>query len=174
MDDLRAAPVSELQEFFNTYYLPNNAVLVIAGDIDVDAATGDGEEVFRVDPPRPRGHGGSRRRSRSRRKRATATVDYRVPLPAVMVGYHLPPYRSDDQYALSILATILGDGRSSRLDRLLVNTDNPQCRRASPPITCRWKTAASSASMPRHAGQGPRRAWRRCSSRPWPTCSRRA
>src|SRR5829696_1649774 len=37
MEHLRAAAVNELQDFFNTYYLPNNAVLVVAGDIDVDA-----------------------------------------------------------------------------------------------------------------------------------------
>src|SRR3954470_3196623 len=38
MDHLKAAEVAELQDFFNTYYLPNNATLIIAGDIDVDAA----------------------------------------------------------------------------------------------------------------------------------------
>src|SRR5205085_4188276 len=37
MDQLRAARVNELQDFFNTYYLPNNAVLVVAGDIDTAA-----------------------------------------------------------------------------------------------------------------------------------------
>ncbi len=126
MDDLRRAPVSELQEFFNTYYLPNNAVLVVSGDIDVDAARAmvrryfawipRGPDVPRIAPAEP-----------EQTQARQATVNYRVPLPAVVVGYHLPPYRSDDQYALSILATILGDGRASRLDRLLVNNDNPQC-----------------------------------------------
>jgi zinc protease len=126
MDDLRRAPVSELQEFFNTYYLPNNAVLVVSGDIDVDAARAmvkkyfgwipRGPDVPRIAPAEPT-------QTESRR----ATVNSPVPLAAVVVGYHLPPYRSDDQYALSILASILGDGRASRLDRLLVNNDKPQC-----------------------------------------------
>jgi zinc protease len=126
MDDLRRAPVSDLQEFFNTYYLPNNAVLVVSGDIDVDAARAMVKKYFGWvprGPDAPRIAPAEPEQTQARQ----ATVNYRVPLAAVVVGYHLPPYRSDDQYALSILATILGDGRASRLDRLLVNNDNPQC-----------------------------------------------
>ncbi len=81
MDHLRAARVSELQDFFNTYYLPNNATLVIAGDIDIDAARGDGEEIFRLDS---RGSGGTSARSPPSRNRPQARrseVAYRVPLP---------------------------------------------------------------------------------------------
>jgi zinc protease len=56
-----------------------------------------------------------------------AVVPQRVPLPAILIGYKTPAYRSDDHYALSLLATILGDGRSSRLDRLLVTGPTPTC-----------------------------------------------
>src|SRR5215213_4570594 len=59
-----------------------------------------------------------------------AMMNDRVPLPAVMVGYHLPPYQSDDHYGLALLATILGDGDSSRLDRLLVHGEKPLAVRA--------------------------------------------
>ena len=81
MSHLAAAPVSELQEFFNTYYLPNNAVLVVAGDIDVDAAKKmvhryyawipKGPEVKRAIPQEP-----------TQTEAREATVAYRVPLPA--------------------------------------------------------------------------------------------
>ncbi|HZN64765.1 MAG TPA: pitrilysin family protein, partial [Tepidisphaeraceae bacterium] len=124
MEHLRNAAVSELQAFFNTYYLPNNATLVIAGDIDIEATRElvrkyfgwipKGPEVRRQIPQEP-GQTESR----------TVTVDHRVALPAVMVAWKLPPYRSDDHYALSLLSTILGGGNSSRLDRLLVHGERP-------------------------------------------------
>ncbi len=129
MDHLLAAPVSELQEFFNTYYVPNNAVLVIAGDIDVDSAKGlvqkyfgwiprgaDVPRVAKAEPPQtePR----------------TARVPDHVPLTAVVVGWHVPEYRSGDNYPLAVLSGILGDGNSSRLNKLLVNGAHPMCIQA--------------------------------------------
>jgi zinc protease len=126
MDQLKQSRVEELQDFFNTYYLPNNALLVIAGDIDVDAAKAlvhkyfgwipPGPPIVRLAEPEP---------AQTQPRRA---VDPEVvPLPAVVVGWHLPPYRSDDLYALNVLDSILGDGDSSRLKRLLVHSEKPLC-----------------------------------------------
>ena len=50
-----------------------------------------------------------------------------MPLTVIMIGYHMPPYTSDDHYALSVLSTIMGPGDSSRLNRLLVNSEKPLC-----------------------------------------------
>ena len=125
MDHLRAAEVAELQEFFNTYYLPNNAILVIAGDIDVAKAKAlvkryygwipAGPEPKREIPKEP-----------EQTKAKQVTVDYRVPLPAIMTGWQLPPYTSDDHHALGLLSVILSGGRSARLDQMLVYGPNPQ------------------------------------------------
>lgn len=130
MDHLRAAQVSELQDFFNTYYLPNNAVLVVAGDIEVPAAQKlvqkyfgwipRGPDVKREIPVEP-----------AQTDPRQTTVPQRVPLAAIMIGYHTPPYASDDHYPLDLLGTILGGGRSSRLERLLVNSEQPSCVNAS-------------------------------------------
>ncbi len=130
MQHLQAAHVEELQDFFNTYYVPNNAVLVIAGDIDVEQAKGwvhrfygwipKGGEVPRVAKAEP----GQTQVRRLEEPRA-------VPLPAVVSGYHIPPYKSDDLYALQALSDILGSGSSSRLERLLVNGENPLCSNVS-------------------------------------------
>ncbi len=124
MDHLRAAPVNELQEFFNLYYVPNNAVLVITGDIDVARAKEmvrkyfgwipEGPKVKRAIPTEPE-------QTEARR----LISPQRVPLPAVMIGFQLPPYNDPDNDVLDVLATILGDGSSSRLDRRLVNNDSP-------------------------------------------------
>ncbi len=130
MQHLLAAPVSELQDFYNTYYVPNNAVLVISGDIDVDSAKQmvqkyfawipRGADIHRVAEPEP-----------PQTQPRSATMPDRVPLADVVIGWHIPPYKSDDQYALSVLGTVLGDGDSSRLHKLLVSNDHPLCVDAS-------------------------------------------
>jgi zinc protease len=131
MQHLLAAPVSELQEFFNTYYVPNNAVLVISGDFDVDAAK---QMVHRYFDWIPAGDPIVRRAETEpvqTEPRSATVPDRLAPLTAVILGYHIPPYKSDDQYALSVLSVILGEGSSSRLNRLLVSSDNPLCFEAS-------------------------------------------
>ncbi|MGE5610318.1 MAG: M16 family metallopeptidase, partial [Bacillota bacterium] len=126
MDHLRAAHVQELQDFFNTYYIPNNAVLVIAGDFDAAAARNLVKKYFAWIPRGP-----EIQRHIPKEPAQTAAVRaekaQRVPLAKVLIGYKVPPYRSDDHYTLSLLSTILGGGSSSRLDSLLVNGNNPLC-----------------------------------------------
>lgn len=131
MQHLLAAPVSELQDFFNTYYVPNNAVLVIAGDIDVEAAK---KMVHRYFDWIPRGgeiHRLAEAEPVQTQLRSATIPDRLAPLTEVVLGYHIPPYRSDDQYALTVLSVILGDGSSSRLSRLLVTGEKPLCLDAS-------------------------------------------
>lgn len=121
MDHLRESTVAELQEFFNTYYVPNNACLIIAGDIDVARTMWmvrryfgwipRGADVPRAIPAEPE-------QTEERRM-----VVYRrtVPVPIVLMGFKTTDYRSADHDALDALASILGTGRTSRLSRLLVN-----------------------------------------------------
>ena len=126
MDQLRAASAGELQEFFNRYYVPNNAVLVIAGDIDVEVAKKLARKYFGWLPKGAevkREIAGEPAQTAGRRQE----VGKAVPLARIMVGYKTPAYRSDERNALSLLATIMGGGRSGRLDNLLVNGANPVC-----------------------------------------------
>jgi zinc protease len=126
MEHLQAAAVSELQDFFNTYYVPNNAILVIAGDFQPDEAKKlvrkyyawipRGKPVNREIPTEP---------EQTEMRRAVSPQ--RVPLPALTIGFKTPSYKSDDHYALALLSTILADGRSSRLDRLLIGSEKPLC-----------------------------------------------
>ena len=124
MQHLRQAEVAELQDFFNTYYVPNNATLIVAGDIDIPQTK---QWVRRYYGWIPRGGDVPRNIPAEPEQAAPVekTVQYRVPLPMVSIGYKLPGWRSDDHYPLSLLATILGGGSSSRLDRLLVHGQNP-------------------------------------------------
>jgi len=126
MDNLRAAQAAELQDFFNRYYIPNNAILVIAGDIDVPAAKAFVKKYYAwiprgqdVKPDLP-----AEPQQKDARK---VDVKYRVPLARIMIGFQAVPYKSDDNYPLQLLGTILGGGRSSRLDRTLVYGAKPVC-----------------------------------------------
>src|SRR5688572_419497 len=102
MEHLRQAAVDELQQFFNTYYVPNNAVLVVSGDIDVNQVKQwvrkyygwipKGSQPTRLAPREPEQTEGRR-----------AVIPSNVPLPAVVVGVRSAPYASDDAYALALL-----------------------------------------------------------------------
>src|SRR3954471_3676978 len=130
MEHLKAAAVNELQDFFNTYYIPNNAILVVAGDIDVPKTK---EWVKRYYGWIPKGPGDIKRlspREPEQTEGKRAVVPANVPLPAVLVGVRIPPYKSDEQYAFSVVGEILGSGGSSRLNRRLVTGDNPLCTEA--------------------------------------------
>ena len=124
MEHLRQAEVAELQDFFNTYYVPNNATLIIAGDFDVPKAK---EWVKKYYAWIPRGGDVPRNipAEPEQVRIMDKAVQYRVPLPMATIGYKLPGWRSDDHYALQLLADVLGAGDSSRLDRLLVHGQNP-------------------------------------------------
>ena len=126
MNNLRSAQAAELQDFFNRYYVPNNAVLVIAGDIDTGRAKAlvrtyfgwvpRGEKFERDIPAEPEPDGPRQR-----------TLTVQAPLAKIMIGYPSAPEASDDTYALALLASVLSGGRSARLDRTLVYGPEPMC-----------------------------------------------
>jgi len=131
MDELRQSTVAELQEFWNTYYIPNNACLVIAGDIDV-AKTKEmvhrffawiprGPEIKRLTEPEPQ----------QTDTRRLEVYKRDIPIPITIIGFKTGTYDSPDTVALEVLASVVGGGRSSRLSRLLVTGDNPQCIQAN-------------------------------------------
>jgi zinc protease len=126
MDQLRMAKSSELQEFFNKYYVPNNACLIIAGDID-PAQTKDW--VHQYFGWIPKGPDIVRDIAQEPDQTATRhlTVKKFVPLPRIVMGYKTTTYTSDDHYALSLLGDILGGGRTSRLEKELVDSETPLC-----------------------------------------------
>ncbi len=131
MQQLLAAPAADLQQFFNTYYVPNNAVLVVAGDVDVPAARKLVNQYFAWIPAgAPVAHPHTDEPPQTQ-ARAVQTPDRLARLTAVVAAYHIPPYKSDEQYALSVLSAILGEGASSRIERALVNNKTPLCAGAS-------------------------------------------
>jgi len=120
MQDLDDAPLEAVQQFFETYYKPNNAVLSIAGDFDPDEAMAMAREYFgdiesaAVPPYEP-----SELEAQTA-ERTEVMTDRLADLPAFHVAYHIPESRTEDHYALEVLSLILGDGDSSRLYQELV------------------------------------------------------
>jgi len=120
MTDLDSAKVGDVQAFFDRYYAPNNATLVIVGDFDPAEARQLIRQYF-GDVPRGReppavscGH----EFAPSARRRVWE--DEHANLPAVIIAYRTPGHRDPDTPALALLGTILGGGESSRLNRALV------------------------------------------------------
>jgi len=129
MEQLAESKTSELQDFFNTYYVPNNAILLVSGDIDIAKTK---EWVKRYFGWIPQGAKPARLAPREpeQTEGRTAIVPAAVPLPAVVVGTRIGPWASEDQYALGLLSEILGGGASSRLSRRLVNSPDALCAEA--------------------------------------------
>jgi zinc protease len=117
MKDLLDAPIEAVQEFFATWYCPNNAVLSICGEIDPA-----GVQLVRqhFGPIAPRGAAFTNRPGATDRRARGADHDRYADLPAFHIAYHIPPNREGDHYALEMLGIVLGDGESSRLYQELV------------------------------------------------------
>ena len=122
MADLSAASLADVEGFFRTYYAPNNAVLVVAGDIDVPAAKALVRKHF---GPIPRGPRVPPLANMSvptivGREQRIVHIDSQAPAPAVYVGYRVPHAKDRRAATVSILGDVMGTGRSSRLYDALV------------------------------------------------------
>jgi predicted Zn-dependent peptidase len=120
MQDLIDAPLEAVQEFFDLYYAPNNAVLSISGDFSIDEGMRLVEKYFGDIPARQTPAYSEQAPLEQSAERTETMYDANATLPAFHLAYHIPPSRSPDHYALEMLALILGDGESSRLYQTLV------------------------------------------------------
>jgi len=121
LDHLNAATLDEFMQFYNTYYVPNNAVLSIAGDIDYDQTE---EWVRTYFAEIPIGTGAINRPTVTEPRRTAETRDIvydNIQLPAVIQAYNLPPKKHKDSHALSMLSTYLTGGKSSLLTKEVVD-----------------------------------------------------
>lgn len=119
MSDLNATSVEDFKKFYQTYYSPNNAVLVVAGDFDKDKAkrwinkyyanikAAEVPPVSKIEEPK---------------QRSSRNVKLKKPVQStsIMYAFQAPKLGTKDALALDVLAEILGSGDSSRLYRQLV------------------------------------------------------
>jgi predicted Zn-dependent peptidase len=124
MEDLDAASLEDVQEFFRTFYAPNNAVLTVCGDFERDHASALIERYFGpipAGPPLPVMPGISEVRP-TLGEAQRVLVEEEIPLPRVYVAFRIPPYGSPDFYAATVAAHILTEGKGALLYRELVRT----------------------------------------------------
>jgi zinc protease len=120
MADLDAATIEDVRAFHATYYVPNNATIVLSGDFDPQQALAWIEKYF---SPIPKGGEIPRnipREPEQAAERRVVDYDANTPLPLVMLTFHVPEEGHPDIYALEVASRILSDGQSSRLYRKLV------------------------------------------------------
>jgi zinc protease len=125
MEDLDAATVDDVREFYRRYYVPNNATIVVAGAVTVEEVRrlaeqyfGDiprGPDMAPLPPPTPT--------PRTDGERRAVVEDRLATLPALAMAFNIPPHEHRDTYALQLLASILSTGESSRLHRRLVKEE---------------------------------------------------
>ncbi len=121
MEDLDAATLEDVIAYNKKYYVPNNAVLVVAGDIDIPATKKMIQDYF---GPIPRGEEVTRSYPKeepiTEEVRATA-YDPNIQIPAIMVAYRTPGFAERDAYVLDMISTYLSDGKSSKLYKKIVD-----------------------------------------------------
>ncbi|MET0397879.1 MAG: pitrilysin family protein [Longimicrobiaceae bacterium] len=124
MEDLSAATLTDVQDFFRTYYAPNNVTLTLAGDFDPAQAKEMIREYFGSIPRSPRQAPTVQCTQPFSRFPARDTIrDPNASLPAYQAVYGTVEASHADSYALELLGSILGGGESSRIQQRLVRTE---------------------------------------------------
>ncbi|MFD2744086.1 MULTISPECIES: M16 family metallopeptidase [Sphingobacterium] len=119
IEHIEQATMAEVKDFFDTFYHPSNAVLVVAGDVKFDEVQSLVDKWFADIPDRP-----VKKRSLPQElpqqvaRRETVEAD--VPVDSIYIAFHGPDRHSTDYYTLDLISDILSRGNSSRLYRTLV------------------------------------------------------
>ncbi len=122
MDHLDAATLEEFQAFNKKFYIPNNAVLVVAGDINIDETKKMVQKYYGDIPKKE-----TIKRGTFVEEPITKTLhgeyhDPNIQIPAIMAAYRTPSMKTRDSRVLDMISTILSDGKSSRLYKKMVDT----------------------------------------------------
>jgi predicted Zn-dependent peptidase len=118
--DLDAATLADVKDFFRTYYSPNNAVLLMLGDLDPAEAFALAKKYFEDIPSHALPPAADVSEPPQTEERRGEVEEKFGTLPALAIGYTVPPRGSKDWYAMTILDRVLHGGRAGRIYRELV------------------------------------------------------
>lgn len=121
MADIQAYSRSQVAEYFDRFYRPNNAVVAIVGDIDPDQAIRWAQDYFGPIPPGDDPPAVDAVEPPQRQERRVEVLFNAQ--PEMMIGWHVPDAEHDDAPALAMLASVLAGGRTSRMERRLVQDE---------------------------------------------------
>lgn len=143
LEDIAAATLDDVRDFFAAHYVPNNAVLSVCGDFDPDHTRDRVDRYFGAIPsgPAPPPLPGNDRIPLSTGETLRDDVPGAVPLPRLYAAARVPPFTTDLFYAGDVVAHCLGTGRSSRLYDRLVR------RRLAKSASCHLLPLTSGASI---------------------------
>lgn len=118
--DIKNWTQQDLQNYFDTYYAPNNAVVVVSGDVTLSRVKQLAEQYFEpiASNEAPREVHTEEPEQRGEKR---VMVHKKVSTPNVLLAYHVPETKHKDYYALDVLSSVLSDGKSSRLYSSLVD-----------------------------------------------------
>jgi zinc protease len=118
--DIKNWTKQDLENYFHTYYAPNNCVVVVVGDVKFNWVKSLAEKYFAPIPsgPKPRDIHTVEPEQKGEKK---VFVKRDVPSPYLLFAYHVPQSGSDEYYALDLLESILSSGRTSRLYKSIVD-----------------------------------------------------
>lgn len=120
LEDLDAATLEDVQAFFNMYYSPNNAVVVVVGDVDVEQTLGWIKEYFGPLPASELAAQPDLTELRQEQEKRFNKFDRLAPKPAFAFAYKMPPRNSPEYYAMGIIDQLLVQGDDSLLYQELV------------------------------------------------------
>lgn len=120
LDDLDAATLEDVQSFFDTYYAPNNAALVVVGDFEIEEAKAFIEDYFAAIPPAEIPPLPDISEPRQTEEKRVSKEDPLANKPALAFAYHMPEKNSPEYFAMGIIDQILLQGNDSRLYQALV------------------------------------------------------
>jgi zinc protease len=120
LTDIQAATLDDVKKFFDTYYAPNNAVLVVSGDATPDDVMKFAEKHFGGIPSRPLPPRPDISEPPQKEERSFTESDKLARTPAVAFGYHLPERMTPDFFALSLLDPLLVSDESAKLYQALI------------------------------------------------------
>ncbi|NRA93434.1 MAG: insulinase family protein, partial [Psychroserpens sp.] len=121
MEDLDASTLEEFYAYFEKFYTPNNAVLVVAGDIDKAETKKLVEKYFSEVKMRPKPVRNMPKETPITETKRVQAYDKNIQVPAILASYRMPGFGNRDAYVLDMISTYLSGGKSSVLYKKLVD-----------------------------------------------------
>jgi zinc protease len=120
LKDLEAATLGDVKSFFEKYYAPSNAAVVVVGDVDPVQTLGWVKKYFGPLPKRPTPQQPDISEPRQEKEKRATKADPLATRPALAASWHMPPRNTPEYYAMGLIDQILVQGKDSRLHQALV------------------------------------------------------
>lgn len=121
LEDLNASTLEEFYAYFNEYYTPNNAVMIVAGDIDIKETRDLVKKYFSEVKARPKPTRNFPKETAITETKRVEAFDPNIQVPAIIAAYRLPGQATRDSYVLNMISSYLSGGKSSVLYKKIVD-----------------------------------------------------